>query len=332
MSRQRSEKIEFVKSKIRTRLREGVYRPGDRFLSAREVAGHFGISYQTSHRLIGELSDEGLLERRAASGTFIPGGHVEMVGAQLFWNARARRKGSFGARLLEDFTVRLKRDRIPYKLAWSDAARPATPASKYFPIVWERSEIVGACVRHKRAALLLNDRPQPGLAAAWLDSVSINDYSGGVCAAQLLLKATASGAKLAVVSGPCDDVRSNARRDGFLSLAKRATVVPSRSWFFEDGYEVASRVVQSGRDGIFCCNDRLAQAMLKWCEDNKVLCPRIVGFDDAPIAEQLNLTTIAIPWDEMIAGAVDTLKRRLNGDSSAARQLIVTPRPIVRKL
>jgi hypothetical protein len=40
--------------------------------------------------------------------------------------------------------------------------------------------------RNQIAALLLNDRPRPGLEAALLDSISIDDFSGGASAAQLL--------------------------------------------------------------------------------------------------------------------------------------------------
>jgi DNA-binding LacI/PurR family transcriptional regulator len=72
--------------------------------------------------------------------------------------------------------------------------------------------------------------------------------------------------------------------------------------------------------------------VISHAQEHKRVCPRLVGFDDAPVAEELNLTTIAIPWDEVIGGAVEIIKRRLNGDTSAARQLIVTPRPVVRKL
>jgi DNA-binding LacI/PurR family transcriptional regulator len=60
--------------------------------------------------------------------------------------------------------------------------------------------------------------------------------------------------------------------------------------------------------------------------------PRIVGFDDAPIATKLSLSTIAIPWEELIADATDTITRRLSGDRSASRRRIVTPRPVVRTL
>jgi DNA-binding GntR family transcriptional regulator len=135
MSRPRSEKVEIIKEKIRTRLREGVHRPGDRFLSTRAVASTFEVSYQTAHRLIGELCEEGWLERRAASGTFIAGQSPAPVGVQLFWSARARRKGSFGARLLSDLTRRLNRDRIVWKIAWTDTAFKLHP--KYFPLVWK---------------------------------------------------------------------------------------------------------------------------------------------------------------------------------------------------
>jgi DNA-binding LacI/PurR family transcriptional regulator len=108
--------------------------------------------------------------------------------------------------------------------------------------------------------------------------------------------------------------------------------VTSQSWFFEDGFQVAAAVVEQGRDGIFCCNDRLAQAVLRWCDEHGVATPPLVGFDDAPIAETLNLTTIALPWDEMISAAADIIKRRLAGAGGAARQLIFTPRPVIRQL
>jgi DNA-binding LacI/PurR family transcriptional regulator len=90
--------------------------------------------------------------------------------------------------------------------------------------------------------------------------------------------------------------------------------------------------MKQGRDGVFCCNDRLAQAVLHWCNEHHKVAPPLVGFDDAPVAETLDLTTIALPWEEMIAGAADVIKRRLAGAGGAARQLIFTPRPVIRRL
>ena len=64
-------------------------------------------------------------------------------------------------------------------------------------------------------------------------------------------------------------------------------------------------------------------------EEKRAL-PPLVGFDDAPIAEKICLTTMAIPWDELIFEAAQIIKKRMNGDNAGARQLILTPRPVVR--
>lgn len=334
MPRPRSQKVEDIKRKLQTRLTEGIYRAGERFISARELADNFGISYQTADRLINELCAEGYLERRAASGTYIPGGVVDLTGVQLFWNKRARRAGSFGARLLEGLTERLKRDRIDWKVTWTDVdnASLKIPRNR-LPVLWESPAAASKCAEANRSALLLNDRPPPGLAAAFLDSVSLDDFSGGVCAAQLLLRGSKTNTTgFAVLTGPADDERSNERRDGFLSIVPQAKVIVAGSWFTEDGYAKAAQAVTAGQTGLFCCNDRLAEAIITYCQDNGLAVPRIVGFDDAPVSEQLNLTTIAIPWDEMIAGAVGLIKRRLTGDSTVARQLVLTPRPVIRNI
>src|SRR5436190_10971201 len=110
MPRPRSEKVEEIKAKLITRLREGFYRAGDRFLSNRAVAQKFGISYQTAHRLVSELCAEEWLERRPASGTYIPGGKSRGDGVQFIFHKRATRAGSFGARLLAALCARLDRE------------------------------------------------------------------------------------------------------------------------------------------------------------------------------------------------------------------------------
>src|SRR4051812_37706484 len=108
MARTRSAKVTHIKTELANRLRDGAYRPGDRFLSARELASGFSISYQTAHRLLDEMCSEGLVERRAASGTYVPGGESALSEVRLIFASRARRPQSFGARLLEGLTERLR--------------------------------------------------------------------------------------------------------------------------------------------------------------------------------------------------------------------------------
>lgn len=329
MPRRRTEKVHEVKERLLGRLREGAYRPGDRFMSNRAVAARFGISYQTAHRLVGELVKEGRLVRRSAAGTYIPGRSVRRTSVQLLFHERARRKGSFGARLIDELAARLDRERIRWKLMWLGPRSSVVIPEKYFPVIWECPRLIECCAAEKRPALLLNDRPPSGLASVYIDSVSTDDYSGGACAAQLLRERSSRHAMLAILSGPMGDARSRSRVDGFTSVLP-AKVIAAAGWYLEDGLRACARAVEAGRDGLFCCNDRLAEAVALHCKRKGIGRPPLVGFDDAPVAERLDLTTIAIPWAEMSGGAVDVIARRLAADPATASQQIFAPRPVIR--
>ncbi len=312
------------------RLNDGLHRPGDRFLSNRAVADQYGVSYQTADRLVRELVAAGLLERRPASGSYVPGRRMVLSGVQLIVHRRARRPQSFGARLLAELTTRLDRERLDWTIIWS-GGRQVRVADDRYPVVWEDPASLRRLILARRPALLLNNRPPAGLDSLFIDSVSVDDFSGGACAAQLLVGARSSPLKLSVLSGPGDDPRSLARVAGFTSIAN-ARVVPSPDWFFEGGSLVAARVIADGRDGIFCCNDRLAEAIIRHCRATDQPTPPLVGFDDAPIAQSLGLTTIAIPWAEMVSAAMSVIARRLAGDTTtAAIAHIVATRPVVRR-
>src|ERR1043166_9165668 len=99
MPARRTIKTHDVKQRLLSRLRNGFYQPGDRFLSNRDVVEMVGVSYQTAHRLIAELCAEGALERRPQSGTYVPGGTPRLVGVQLLFNDRAAKPQSFGSKL-----------------------------------------------------------------------------------------------------------------------------------------------------------------------------------------------------------------------------------------
>jgi DNA-binding LacI/PurR family transcriptional regulator len=136
---------------------------------------------------------------------------------------------------------------------------------------------------------------------------------------------------LSIVSGPAGDPRSADRVRGFLSVAP-ATVIASATWYAEGGLAAAARALAAGADGIFCCNDRLAEGVLAWCRQHGLRRPRIVGFDDAPVAEELELSTIAIPWTEMIDAAAQIIRARLSRRAATGSQRIFAPRPVLRRL
>jgi hypothetical protein len=319
-----------ARQKLLARIAQGGYRPGDRFPSNRALAARLGVCYQTADRLVRELCAEGLLERRAGSGTYLPGEAARQTGAVLLFDQRARKPGSFGAFLLARLEERLRRERIPWRVSW----RSELPGPSGYPVLWEQPALVEQLAGRQGSGLILTDEPPAGQAARFLDCVTIDEYCGGAAAGELLRErlglATKDVRGLALISGPAGDKRSRERVRGFCSVL-RAREICAGGWGYEDGLAVAGEALRLGRRGIFCCNDRLAEAVIRHARQHALACPPLVGFDDAPVAEQLNLTTIANPWDELVRAASALIKARLAGDRSGASRRIFTPYPVRRE-
>ncbi len=339
MARPRSDKVRLVREKLLARLGDGLHAPGDRFMSARAISQQFGVSYQTADRLLRELVDEGRLARRLGSGTYVPGqpGRA-MRGVQLIFGARARRAGSFGARLRDEMLRRFREAGVDVRTTYSvdpgaDTPAPGvatTPAADRFPILWESPATAAQLSADRVRGLILNDRPPPGLGALVLDSIAVDDLLGGAIAAEMVAKRVTVGARVGVLAGPESDARSARRVEGFCSVFQKAPVIHASSWFRDDGLTPARRLLSSRPAAIFACNDRLAQAVIDAAADMGLATPVLFGFDDAPVAEQLHLSTIAIPWASLAEAAMAVALRRLSGDVTTASHLVLAPRPIVR--
>ena len=328
MARPRSKHVENVKRELALRLQQRFYKPGARFLSARAVAGRFRVSYQTADRLLCELAAEGLLVRRAASGTYMPGRPAGYTGVELIFKPRARQPESFGSRLIEALRVDLERAGIQWRLRFSSRQNLRIDKD-WFPVIWESPGALAACIKAQRDAVIINDAAPPGLGALYIDSVATDDFGGGAMAADMLVRRTGKSARLAILSGPENDRRSQDRVRGFLSRAE-AAVTAAPNWYVQGGLKAAENVLLSRPQGVFCCNDRLAEAVANWCRRRHIMCPWLVGFDDAPVAVRMGLTTIAIPWARLAGSVVALVERRVGQDVGAGSRHILTPHPVVR--
>lgn len=330
MPRLRSPRVAEIKSALVTRLRGELVHPGGRFLSTRALAAQFHVSYKTAHRLLGELRDEGLLARRAASGTYFAGEQTSLKGAQLIFHARAKRPDSFGGHLLGLLENALQARGIRATRSWIDDDRPITIRRDCFPVAWECRAAASAAAAARRFALCLTDTPPPGLGGGLVDAITTDDYSGGACAAELLKARTGRTGGFAVLSGPSDDPRSRGRIAGFCAQASNVRVIAADSWFLEAGQRHAGAILELQPCGIFACNDRLAEAILEYARKRRVVPPPLVGFDNAPVAARLRLTTIGIPWDSIVAHAVELIAARIAGNMSPAKIITLPHEPVIR--
>jgi DNA-binding transcriptional regulator YhcF (GntR family) len=323
----RSHRVARIKAALAQRLQRGYHPDGDRFLSNRAVADRFGISYQTAHRLMAELADEGLLERRQRSGSFVPSQWPEPTGVALVFHRRAQRPHTFGHKLMHLLHQHLEHEAVPCQRYLCDGPC-AVPADRV-PVIWENRPTLMQMVDQRRPAILVNDRPPLGLGGLEVDSISVDDQAGGVMAGQLLQPHVGPG-PAAIVAGPRGDPRSDLRVDGCQSVLD-AAVFYAGSWQHDDAAGWVPTLAERGCSAVFCCNDRLAEAVRTGFAQRGGPMPAIVGFDDAPVAEDQALTTIAIPWQALAQCLTRRVQHRLSNQMDTARHEMLHPRPVIRQ-
>jgi DNA-binding LacI/PurR family transcriptional regulator len=75
----------------------------------------------------------------------------------------------------------------------------------------------------------------------------------------------------------------------------------------------------------------LAEAALICYQKLKIPPPVVIGFDNAPVAEILGLSTIGIPWEEVARSASVVIKKRLDGRTDHANAIMLPPMPVIRQ-
>lgn len=151
-----------------------------------------------------------------------------------------------------------------------------------------------------------------------LPTVLSDDYEGGALAARLLLAEGRSRLAYLGHRQVLDDFDSPSRRRqrGFeatvaqLGASEQVDVVLTGSSFAE-ALDSAEALLRSGTpDGVFAHTDELAAAVLGAASRIGLCVPQdlsVIGFDDGPLAEALQLTTIRQPLRETGAWAARSL-------------------------
>lgn len=322
-------RVQSVRDVLVLHLRSGHYRPGDRFLSNRALAKRHAISYQTADRLLRDLVQEGLLERRSQSGTYVTGEPLCLDSVALVMHPSAVSPGSFGAKMRAILTEALEGvTDTPFLTLLDEEPEPPNGSIR---VVWERPALAQRWAEQGYRVVLVNDTPPLGNALQHIDGVATDNVAGGALAANLLGRFVQDKTRLVILAGPHDDHRAMDRVAGFRSQLD-ASVVWADSWHSQEGLAVAREVMSAKPTGIFTCGDRLAEGLATYCTRTGLALPPIVGFDDAPIAQTIGLTTIAIPWREIAQGVRQIVTDRLRGSTSAAVRQSYVPLPKLRTL
>jgi DNA-binding LacI/PurR family transcriptional regulator len=348
---------------LRASITAGHYRNGARLPSETELVRRFSVSRMTAVKAMQNLQQEGLLVRRAGSGTYAsdtPNGHKPVFGliipdlgqTEIFEpickGMTIPQKGGIGA--------------PGWSLSWGHSLQPGANKELesehlcrqyieqqvsgvfFAPLEFgpRRDAINQRVLKTLRAAnipVILLDRcvmEYPGRSE--YDIVGLDNRRAGYVMAEHLIQQGARKLGFFAMAGSAetvDDRIAGCREALFahgLALPNNMVVRADPS----DTRAVAEMLRRESFDAMLCANDLTAARLMRSLHSLGLRVPddlKIAGFDDVRYAELLPvpLTTLHQPCLEIGAAAIAAMQDRIQCPSLPARSILLNGHIVIRK-
>lgn len=170
-------------------------------------------------------------------------------------------------------------------------------------------------------------------------TVVANDFESGRKAFELLYK---KGSRhFLMIKGPKYLTASENRYHGFYTAAQQrgcdivVCELPTDYNFFMDGQFLNQYLLDSQIDGIFAFTDMIAVITLYWLQAHGRRVPedvRLIGFDNSDISSliQPNLTTFALPGEEICKTLVDSMIQIIRGEVLQEKEIVMASKLVER--
>lgn len=355
-----------VSRQLREAITAGRYAAGARLPSEPQLVKQFGVSRPTVARALLDLQNEGLIERRAGSGTYVravtsadTGKSTRQIGLLI--------PGLGSTEIFELICGELASlARVhEYSLLWGGSTHPRhdTDASlehaeelcrhfmerKVSGVFFAPYELLpGKESANRRLAETLR---QAGIPVVLLDRdlqsfpnrsdfdlVGIDNVAGGYVLAEHLIKLGCR--HICFVARPHSAPTVDARIAGVREALVRNRLELDPRWLRvgdpADPKFVRSLAAGRQADAFICANDHTAALLLRSLEGAGVKVPRgvrVVGFDDAKYATLVSppLTTIHQPCRDIATVALRLMLERIADPTLPARSVALTPRLVLRE-
>ena len=355
-----------ISRQLRADIAAGRYAAGARLPSEPQLVKQFGVSRPTVGRALLDLQNEGLIERRAGSGTYVKGGAAAQAASF------TRQLGLLipGLDTTEIFQLicgelaSLARVH-EYSVLWGGSTHPRqdTDASlehaeelcqqfierkvsgvffapyELMPEQEQANRRLAVSLRQAGIPVVLLDRdllPFPNRSD--FDLVGLDNMAGGYLLAEHLIKLGCR--HLRFVARPRSAPTVDARIAGVREALVRHQLDHDPGWLHTgdpaDAKFVRKLTAGKQADAFICANDDTAATLMRSLEAGGIKVPRdvrAVGFDDAKYATLVSpsLTTIHQPSRDIAMIAFRAMLERIAEPMLPARSFALTPRLVVRE-
>lgn len=343
---------------LRGEITEGRYGPSGKLPSESMLVKRFGVSRPTVARALAALVEEGLVERRAGSGSFVKAGGAaapqsnilallipnlanveifQMICGELSALARMHDHtlvwGSADQGRTSGDVMQMCRQLVERKVSgvffapyeWSEDAE-------------EMNRSIVEMLHDAGIPVVLLDRDWPRFPLrSDLDLVDIDNFASGFMLAEHLIKLGCR--RLHFVTRPRSAPTVRARMAGVCEALAGHGISPDPGWKREGAMEdkkfMRGLTMPLFPDAYICANDNTAALLLSELRKVGVKVPetvRVVGFDDVKFATLVSppLTTMSQPCREIAQVAFRAMLDRQADPTLPARRLTLTSRLVIR--
>jgi DNA-binding LacI/PurR family transcriptional regulator len=339
----------------------GKYAAGERLPSEAQLVKRFGVSRPTVTRALRDLQAEGVIERRAGSGSYLRQAapktaprHLgllipslgtteifELICGELAGLARTSECTLLWGGSTSHTDHELSRDEALKLCDLFIDQRVMGVFFGPFDLAGDHAEVNREIAERFGKAgipIVLLDRDMaPFPRRTPFDLVGVDNLAGGCLLAEHLIKLGCR--RIAFVARALATPTINGRIAGVReALAEHGLSLPQEGIHVGDASDVKFvRAIVAGRwDAVIAANDLTAAHLLRSLEKLQVKVPadlRVVGFDDAKYATLLGvpLTTMRQPCRDIAITAFRALMDRIADPTLPARSFTLTPQLLIRE-
>lgn len=356
-----------ISRQLATEILAGKFRQTGRLPSEALLVKRFGVSRPTIGRALKDIQQQGLIDRRRGSGTYVRSEKERLLEARDIPQIGLIVPNLRHTEIFESICGELASlARVnEYGIWWGASTSPLTESNMtvaeaealcarfiergiagviFVPFEHQvdreaANKRISEQLRQAGIPVVLLDRdigPFPN--RSMFDLVGVDNFAGGYLLADHLIKLGAR--RLGYIMRPMTASTVDARIAG-ARIAMTAHGLDEPQTFVHVGDPTDPKfvrsVVQSHKlDAVLCTSDHIAAHVLQNLARLKIRVPqdlRVVGFDDVRVASLLTipLTTMEQPCRDIAITAFNALRERIENPTLPARTLMLTPRMVVRE-
>ncbi len=313
---------------LRHAITSGRYQEGQRLPTEAELVKQYDTSRPTVARALRDLQYEGLIARRAGSGTF-----VRRAGSEQGHVFGLVIPGLGETEIFEPICREMARStqEAHHALLWA-----STNISAYSDMAEQAWQSTQQCIARRVAGVFF--APLELTPNGESTNVGIDNRMAGFTLTDHLLKLGCR--KIGFFNRPCSAETVYGRLTGYREALERHGIAPQPSWAVEgdpSNAEFVSEYLQeAGVEAVVCANDITAANIMRTLDLLDIRTPqgvRIVGVDDVKYASLLRvpLTTLHQPCEYIGAAAVRALGERIANPDLPVRDILFQSKLVVRE-